>query len=149
MSVCSVSESPDQCKFCGEVIPAGDRRPPEYCSNAHRQADYRKRRQEAANGSEPADRAEGHPADLNAPTTESAETGAENSNKINGPNFVTNGSSVPLDLFGRGHRWVGVKADGNAAKVTAAIDAELGVGVEWLTSPGGARYQVIPSRHAR
>jgi hypothetical protein len=144
MSVCSVPESSEQqrCEYCGDAIPPGGRRPREYCSDAHRQAAFRKRRT-------PSWLLPQRPPSENSPATESAKNGAENPNEINGRNFVTNGSSVPLDLFGRRHRWAGIMANGNAVKVSAAVDAELGVGAEWLTSPGGALYQVIPSRRAR
>jgi hypothetical protein len=148
LDIPSESANQPRCKHCGEIIPAGDRRPQQYCSSACRQADYRKRRQEAANGSEPADQVVSHPTDLIAPTTESAKSGAEFTNNIKGRNFVTNGSSVPLDLFGRGYRWP-AKANGNAVRIAAAVDAELGVGADWLSSSGGAKYQIIPSRHRR
>jgi hypothetical protein len=84
-----------------------------------------------------------------SPATESSKNGVENFNEINGRNFVTEGPSVPLNVFGRGYRWPGAKANGNASRVTAAVDAELGTGTDWLTSLGGARYQVIPARRAR
>jgi hypothetical protein len=96
-----------------------------------------------------------HPAEENSPATESAKS-AKNGEKIppeiNGLIFGQNGSSapsVPLDLFGHSYRWPGARANGNAAKISAAVDAELGAGAGWLTSPGGARYLVIPSRRAR
>jgi predicted nucleic acid-binding Zn ribbon protein len=127
------------CQFCGDAIPAGDRRPRKFCSGAHRLAALRTRRatSEALTQRPPAG---------DAPTTESTKNDAENHNEISGRNFVTDGPLVPLDLFGRGYRWPGVKANGNAVRIAAAIDAELGAGAEWLTSPGGARYQVVPRR---
>ena len=131
------------CKFCGGPVPTGDRRPRQFCCDAHRQADYRKRHLDrAATEKAPIT----HPAEKNGSTTESTKTGTENPNKINGPNFVTSGPSVPLNVFGRAYRWPGAKANGNAVKISAAVDTELGAGAEWLTSSGGARYQVIPRR---
>lgn len=131
-----------RCKFCGGIIPAGDRRPRGYCSNAHRQAAFRMRRA-------PSCWLPQRPPSEISPATESSKNGVENFNEINGRNFVTDGPSVPLNVFGRGYRWPGAKANGNASRVTAAVDAELGTGTDWLTSLGGARYQVIPARRAR
>ena len=85
----------------------------------------------------------------NAPKVKSTESVKKISSEINGLIFGQNGSStpsVPLDLFGRGYRWPGVRANGNAAKVSAAVDAELGVGGLAIMSPGGALYQIVPRR---
>ena len=144
MSVCSVPESSDQqhCKFCGGIIPPGDRRPREYCSDAHRQAAYRA----ASRVHAAADEAFTHPANSNAPTAESTKSGAENSNKINGRNFVTDCPSVPLDLFGRGFRWPGAKVNGNAVQIAAAVDAELGAGGLAIMSPDGVVAVIVPRR---
>jgi hypothetical protein len=135
---------PDQprCKHCGEIIPTSGRRPREFCCDAHRQADYRKRRREADAGSDvplpPA-------GEYNSCTAESAKIGGENPNQINGPNFVTDGSSLPLDLFGRGHRWPGANGRSHA-RISAAVDTELGAGGLEVVSPGGVRFQIIPRR---
>jgi hypothetical protein len=84
MSVCSVSESPDQqsCKFRGDLIPGGGRRPPRYCSSAHRQADYRKRRLQDGVTAEKAPTA--HPAEQIAPTVKSTKTGGKFPNDFKG-----------------------------------------------------------------
>ena len=60
-----------RCKFCGGIIPPGDRRPREYCSDAHRQADYRKRRQEADAGP---NGLVGRPAEHNSPAANPPKT---------------------------------------------------------------------------
>src|ERR1700722_927840 len=151
MSVCSVSESPDQprCKFCGDPIPAGTRRPRQFCDDACRKGAAR---------AEAKDRAEtekatcAHLAEKNSPATESAKSAKNGEKYLSGINDLISGQngssapSLPLERFGRGHRWAGARANGNAAKISAAVNAEIGVGGEWLTSPGGARYQVIPRR---
>ncbi len=85
----------------------------------------------------------------NAPTVKFTKSVKKISPEINGLIFGQNGSSapsVPLDLFGRGYRWPGAKANGNAVRIAAAIDAELGAGDLAIMSPGGVRYQVIPRR---
>jgi hypothetical protein len=128
-----------RCEFCGDPVPLGGRRLRKFCSGAHRLAALRARR---ATSEALTQRLPGG----NVPATESVKVDVENPSEINGRNFVTDGPSVPLDLFGRGYRWLGVKANGNVVRIAAAIDAELGAGAEWLTSPGGARYQVIPRR---
>ncbi len=93
-----------------------------------------------------------HPAEQNSPAAESAKSvknGVENHPEINGLIFGQNGSSapsIPLNLFGRGYRWPGAKANGNAVLIAAAVDAELGAGGLAVMSPGGARYQVVPRR---
>ena len=145
MSVCSVPESSEQqrCKFCDEIIPAGgDRRPREYCSDAHRQADYRKRRQEAAGGSGSADQARGHSAKTNEPATISSKNSSTKSKvefRNKRPPSVPF-SAEPIDLLG------GRYFDVWHPQFRAAIDAEIGVGAGWLRSPDGVRHQVIPRR---
>jgi hypothetical protein len=140
MSVCSVPEPSEQqhCRHCGDPIPAGDRRPREYCSDACRQADYRKRRQEAAGGSEPANHVSGHPVDLIAPTAESAKNGEKFPNDFKGRLLRNSNPRSPLDLFGRGRRWPGAEAaSGGAARgigdqsrgaaLIASIPADLSI----------------------
>jgi hypothetical protein len=136
--------TPDQqrCKHCGEIIPPGDRRPREYCSDAHRKAAARMR------GAIP-EALPQRPAENNAPTTESAKNGGENPNKINGRINGQNGPSVPLNLFGSGYRWPGANVRVRAAKTSAAVDAELGVGGPAIVSPDGVTAAIIPSRKPR
>jgi hypothetical protein len=138
---------PDQprCKHCGDPIPAGDRRPREFCSSRCRQAAYRKATARTNFRTDPV--LPQRPEDLDAPTVESAKNGAENPNKINGRNFVTDGPSVPLNVFGRGYHWPGAKANGNAVRIAAAVDAELGVGGQVIVSPDGVAVTVAPSRN--
>jgi hypothetical protein len=126
-----------RCRYCGEIIPPGDRRPREYCSDAHRKAAARTRRT-------PSWLLPQRPGDLNAPTAESTKNGVEKTNKINGRIFGQNGPSVPVNLFGRGYRWPGAKTNGNAVRVAAAVDAELGVGVRW-----SCHRMVSPRRSSR
>ena len=143
--------SPDQasnsprCKHCDGPIPGGDRRPREYCSNACRQADHRSRQARAAPEKAP----EAHLARQNGSTAESSKIGVENLNQINGRNFVTNGPSLPLNLFGRGYRWPGAATSIRTAKVSAAVDAELGVGGLVVVSPDGVAMAIVPSRKPR
>jgi hypothetical protein len=88
------------------------------------------------------------PAKNNAPTAESVENGGENTNKINGRIFGQNGPSVPLNLFGRGYRWPG--ANGRSlARISAAVDVELGVGGPAVLSPDGVTASIVPSRKPR
>jgi hypothetical protein len=135
--------TPDQqrCKHCGEIIPAGDRRPREYCSDAHRKAATRKRR--AAPEVLPQ-----RPAENNSPTAESAKNGGENPNKINDRISGQNGPSLPLNLFGSGYRWPGANVR-STAKTSAAVDAELGVGGPTIVSPDGVTAAIVPSRQPR
>jgi hypothetical protein len=72
---------------------------------------------------------EPHPRAENSPTAASASA-----------------NSVPLNLFGRGYRWPGAKANGNAVRIAAAVDAELGAGAPAVMSPDGVPHQVIPRR---
>jgi hypothetical protein len=90
-----------------------------------------------------------HLAEQNGSMVKSTESVKKISSEINGLISEQNrssASSVPLDVFGHGHRWPGAKANGNAVRIAAAVDAELGTGTDWLKSSGGARYQVIPRR---
>jgi endogenous inhibitor of DNA gyrase (YacG/DUF329 family) len=135
-----------RCEFCGESIPAGDRRPRQFCSAACRQADYRKRRLEGV-VAEKATKPPG--AENNEQAAVSPEISENFSNDFKGHLLRNSTPSAPLDLFGRGYRWPGAKANGNAVRIAAAIDAELVAGAEWLTSPDGVRHQVIPSRRPR
>jgi hypothetical protein len=130
------------CKFCGKPFPQSNRRPQEYCSNAHRQADYRKRRQEAIDAS-------GAPtyrvAKKNAPVTVSP----ENYSTISKAEFRnTEVLSIPLNLLG-GFRW---PEAGSASilrpPIRAVIDAEIGIGFE-VISPDDVRCSVITPRRAR
>ena len=89
------------------------------------------------------------PAENNAPTTESAKNDGENPNKINGRINGQNGPSVPLNLFGSGYRWRGANARARAAKTSAAVDAELGVGGPAVVSPDGVTAAIVPSRKPR
>jgi hypothetical protein len=144
MSVCSVPEPSEQqrCKYCGEIIPAGDRRPREYCSDAHRKAASRTRRT-------PSWLLPQRSPSENSPATESAKTGVGNTNEINGRFVRKFGPSVPLNVFGRGYRWPGAKANGNAVRIAAAVDAELGVGGLVIVSPDGVVVTVVPSPSPR
>jgi hypothetical protein len=50
-----------------------------------------------------------------------------------------------LNLFGRAYRWPSAKkANGNAAAITAAVDAELGVGGQMVVSPDGVVAAIVP-----
>jgi hypothetical protein len=51
-------------------------------------------------------------------------------------------SSVPLNLFGRGYRWPGTNGRSHA-RIAAAVDAELGVGV-LVESPDGVKAYAVP-----
>jgi hypothetical protein len=145
MSVCSPSEIPDQprCKFCGNPIPLGDRRPREYCSDAHRVAASRVRR----HGSELPN---GHPTSSDAYTAEFRIS--EQRTPLNSLDFfrAQNRPFPPLNLLG-GQRWNGDVTAVRRAKIKAAIDGEIGVAGfgELTTSPHGVRCFVIPSRRAR
>jgi hypothetical protein len=132
----SIPEQP-RCKFCGGIIPAGDRRPREYCSDAHRKAASRTRRA-------PSWLLPPRPPSENSPATKSAKNDVENTNEINGRIFGQNGPSVALNLFGRGYHWPGAKANGHASKIVAAIDAELGVGGQVVVSPDGVTVAIVP-----
>ena len=147
MSVCSVPESPDQhhCRHCGEIIHPGDRRPRQFCSDACRQADYRSRQERVA-----AEKATDRPSRrFKRAYDQFAKIGRKISQRIQRP-FVTKfGSLGPAQPVRPRFSLASCDPDGHAARIAAAVDAELGTGTEWLTSPGGARYQVIPSRHAR
>jgi hypothetical protein len=89
------------------------------------------------------------PAENNAPTTESTKNGGENPNKINDRINGQNGPSVPLNLFGSGYRWPGANARARAAKTSAAVDAELGVGGPVVLSPDGVAVAIVPPRNSR
>jgi hypothetical protein len=86
------------------------------------------------------------PAENIASTAESAKTGGENPNKINARINGQIGPSVPLNLFGSGYRWPGANVPARAAKTSAAVDAELGVGGPAIVSPDGVAAAVVPSR---
>jgi hypothetical protein len=131
------------CKFCGRPFPQSNRRRQGYCSSACRQAAYRKRSQESVTA-EKAPTA--HPAEQIAPTVKSAKNVEKFPNDFKGRLLRNSTPSIPLNVFGRGYRWPGAKANGNATRISAAVDAELGVGAGWLTSPGGALYQIVPRR---
>jgi hypothetical protein len=137
---------PDQqprCKFCGDPIPAGDRRPREFCTDAHRVAASRMRRR----GSGLPD---GHPTSSNASTAEFPIS--EQKTPLNSLDFfrAQNRPPPPLNLLG-GQRWNGDVTAVRRAKIKAAIDVEIGVAGfgELPTSPDGIRCFVIPSRRAR
>ena len=148
MSVCSVSESPEQprCEFCDKAISPGGRRPRRFCDDACRMAARREEAKErTAAGKAPG----AHPAEQNGSTAKSVKSVKKISSEINGLISEQNGSStpsLPLDIFGRGRRWPGAKANGDVVRIAAAVDAELGAGADWQTSPGGARYQIVPRR---
>jgi hypothetical protein len=124
---------PDQsrCRHCDKPIQPSDRRPREYCSNRCRQAAYRERPQEVnfVTG-EPLPR----PSAQNSPTAAAAAA-----------------NSAPLNLLGSGYRWPGANARAGAAKTSAAVDAELGVGGPLVLSPDGVAAAIVPSRkpHSR
>jgi hypothetical protein len=129
---------PDQqhCRYCGDPIPAGGRRPRQYCTDAHRQADFRKRHQEAANGSEPADQVANSPATISSKNS-STKSKLEFRNK-RAPSVPF--SVEPIDLLG------GRESDVWHPQFRAAIDVEIGVGADWLRSPDGVRFQIVPRR---
>jgi hypothetical protein len=145
---------PDQprCKYCGEIIPAGDRRPRQFCSDACRKAAARAEAKERARRPKRLRRPISPSKTRQRPNPRNPKKSASHPPEINGLISGQNRTSaplVPLNVFGRGYRWPGAKTNGNAVRIAAAVDAELGAGAEWLTSPGGALYQVIPSRRAR
>lgn len=133
------------CRQCAKPMEEiGARRPREFCSNKCRQAAYR------ANSVTPPSSTYKVLPD-NEPTIKSGKNRSEKSNDFKG-RFVTKfGPSIPLNLLG-GHRWKnGTGSDERAAKIRAAIDAEIGVGGigEMVVSPEGVRCWVIPSRRQR
>jgi hypothetical protein len=132
MSVCSVPEPSEQqhCRYCGDAIPAGARRPREFCSDAHRKA--------AARGSRMSRTAAGE-----AVGEFFLANRVPAAARINGQIE----SSVPVNLFGRGYRWPDAKANGNAVQIAAAVDAELGVGGQAVVSPDGVAVTIVPSRN--
>jgi hypothetical protein len=132
-----------RCRYCGAPFPPdGDRRPREYCSDAHRQADYRKRRQEAVEAvtksDGPLDRFSGPDAPATISSNNSSTKSRVEFRNKRPPSVPL--SADPIDLLG------GRGFDGWDPRFRAAIDAEIGVGGGWLRSPDDVRYQIVPRR---
>jgi hypothetical protein len=85
----------------------------------------------------------------NAQAAKSAKNGAGNRSEINGEKsaICAPRSAPPLDLVGGGfHRFKGAQPARRQRLLSAAIDAELGVGGEAVTSADGVRCYPIPRR---
>ena len=128
------------CRHCGKAIPIGDRRPQEFCSDAHRKAFGRANFRTRPLSSY-------RPENLNAPTVKSAEIGAEKANNFKGRISGQNVPSVPLNLLG-GASWSGAGSAERAALIKTVIDMEIGTRAAVVISPDGVAATIIRSRSA-